>query len=130
METIADIEFKITSINELFDDYITYSDSISFTDENQKQFVTSDTLLFNTRVSKETSIQSLEETKKNSLNEFTLTLTEDTTLYNVCFQAYGVVNDDLFDQLIIANDLTGLNRTDIDPNDPLLRKGMVFIYYK
>jgi hypothetical protein len=130
MVTREELDSKITAINEMFIDYIDYIDSISFTDENEKVYVTSETLISNTHKSVYSSVQSLEEQKKDSLLEYELTTKSDTTLFNLCFEIYTVVTDDLFDKLITANDLQAYNRTDIDPNDPIIRKGTKIIYYK
>ena len=57
METKADIEFTIASINEMYVEYIEYIDSIEFIDTNEKEYVTSDTLLSNTKESSDSSVQ-------------------------------------------------------------------------
>ena len=125
-----EIDFNIKSINDMFIDYINYIDSISFTDSNEKVYVTSDTLISNTHKSSYTSIQSLEEQKKDSLVEYELITKSDTTIFNLCFEIYNIVDDDVFDKIIVANDLQAFNRTDIDPNNPVIRKGTKIIYYK
>lgn len=130
MATKTDIEFQITELTLMYDDFITYNDSINFTDENEKVYVTSDTILSNTKKSSETSIQQLQQEKIDSLIEYELITTEDTTLFNICFEIYGVLTDDNFDQLIVANDFEAFNRTDIDPNDPIIKRGTKLIYYK
>jgi hypothetical protein len=130
MITKAEIEFNIESINDMFLEYIEYIDSISFTDSNEREYETSDTLINNVKKASFNSIQYLEELKKDSLTEFILTTKQDTTLFNLCFEIYSVVNDDNFDRLITANDLEAYNRNDINPNSPIIKKGTQIIYYK
>ncbi len=130
METKADIEFTIESINQMYAEYIEYIDSIEFTDTNEKEYVTSDTILSNTKDSSDSSVQYLQELIKDSLTEFTYIPDQDTTLFNICFEVYGQVSDDNFDKIIIANDLATYDRTDIDPNDPIIKKGTKILYYK
>lgn len=128
--TREEIDFNIKSISDMFIDYINYIDIIDFTDSNEKAFVTSSTLIANSSKSSYTSIQALEEIKKDSLTEFELITKFDTTIYNLCFEIYGIVNGDVFDKIITANDLNAFNRTDIDPNNPIIKKGTKIIYYK
>ena len=130
MITREELDFKIDSINDMFTDYINYIDSLEFTDSNEKVYFTSDTLISNTHKSVYTSIQELEEQKKDSLIEYELITKTDTTIFNLCFEIYGIVDDDIFDKIITANDLQAYNRTDIDPNNPVIRKGTKIIYYK
>lgn len=128
--TRSEIEFNIASINEMFLDYIEYVDSIEFIDNNEKEHIISDTLINNTKKSSYSSVQYLEELKQNSLAEFIYTTKIDTTLFNICFEIYGIVDDDNFDKIITANDLQAYNRNDIDPNNPIIKKGTEIIYYK
>jgi hypothetical protein len=130
MITKADIEYQITAITELFDEFITYNDSVTFTDSNEKNYVTSDTILYNAKKSSETAIQELEQQKRDSLTEYELTPNQDTTIFNICFAVYGSVTESNMNQLIIANDLHAINRTDIDPNNPIIKKNTKIIYYK
>jgi hypothetical protein len=126
----SEIEFQITSLNELYDEFIAYNDSVSFTDYNQLKYVTSDTLLFNTKKCFQTAIQQLEQDKQLSLTEYVYTTKIDTTLINICYEVYGIVNDTNIDNLIEANDLMCLNRNDINPNSPIIKKNTRIVYYK
>jgi len=126
----SEIEFQITSLNELYDEFIAYNDSVSFTDDNQLKYVTSDTLLFNTKKCFQTAIQQLEQDKQLSLTEYVYTTKIDTTLINICYEVYGIVNDTNIDNLIEANDLMCLNRNDINPNSPIIKKNTRIVYYK
>lgn len=130
MATIQDIDFQIAALNELYEDFLTHNDSIDITDENQKVYVTTESLLYNTKVCSDTSIQKLEQVKRDSLVEYEYITKEDTTIFNICSTVYKVVNDTNFDMLITANDLDAFNRTDIDPMNPLIKKGTKIIYYK
>lgn len=130
MVTKTDIEYQINALQELYDDFITYNDSISITDTNEKDYVTTDTLLENTQKCAQTSIQELEQQKRDSLVEYEYITTEDTTLFNICFRVHGVVNETNWEQLIVANDLNAFNRTDLDPNNPIIKKNTTIIYYK
>lgn len=130
MITREEIDFNIKAINDMFIAFINHTDSIEFIDSNEKVYVTSNTLISNTHKSSYTSIQYLEEQKKESLIEYELITEFDTTIFNLCFKIYGIVNDDVFDKIIVANDLQAFNRTDIDPNNPVIRKGTKIIYYK
>lgn len=130
MATLTDIQYQIDFLKELFDDYIQHNDSVSFTDENLKEYVTSDTLLSNTAKSSQTAIQELENEKNNSLIEYEYIVPNDTTIFNICFATYGIVNETNIEQLIDANDLHAFNRTDIDPNDPIIKRGTKILYYK
>jgi hypothetical protein len=129
-QTVAEINNQIEILKQMFADYIAYNDGIDFTGENEKIYTTSETLLQNTEKTNYTAIQELEEIRQTSLTERKLTLVSDTTIYNVCFEIYNQITEDLINNLIIANDLGTNNRNDIDPNDPILKKGMVIIYYK
>jgi len=130
MATITDIEYQIKILTELYDEYIAYNDSLDITDENEKVYVVSDTLLANVQKSSDTAIQELHQQKANSLKEYTTTTTEDTTLYNLCFDIYKTVDDDKFDGLYELNDLMAKNRTDIDPLNPIIPKGTLIKYNK
>jgi hypothetical protein len=130
MALITDIEYQINILTELYEDYVTYNDSLDIIDENEKLFVVSDTLLANTQKSSETAIQELQQQKENSLKSYNFTTTEATTLFNICFEIYGTVDDDKFQTLIDANDLMAFNRTDIDPLNPIIPKDTLIIYYK
>jgi len=130
MITKQDVDFQISSINELYDDFIVYVDSINITDSNELVYVTSDTLLSAVKKCKETSIQSLEEQKRDSLTEYSYTSNSDSTLFNICFEIYGTVNEENIEQLIVANDLQALNRLDINPMNPMIKKNTKIIYYK
>lgn len=125
-----DIDFQIKALTALYADFIDYNDSIDFTDTNQNTFVVSDTLLSNTQKVIQTSIQELEKQKRESLIEYNFTPKMDTTLYNLCFELYGVINEDNLVLLIDANDFQGINRTDIDPLNPIIKKNTKIIYYK
>lgn len=111
-------------------DYIEYIDSVEYTDINEKEYVTSEIIISNIKKATYNSVQFLEEQKKDSLTEYELITESDTTILNLCFDIYKTVTDDLIEKLIIANDLHAYNRTDIDPNDPIIRKGTKIIYYK
>jgi hypothetical protein len=126
----SEIDFQITSLNELYDEFIAYNDSVSFTDNNQLKYATSDTLLFNTKKCFQTAIQQLEQDKQLSLTEYTYTPKNDTTIINLCYEVFGIVNDTNIDNLITANDLHCLNRKDIDPNSPIIKKNTRIVYYK
>lgn len=130
MRTAQEINSQIAILEQMFADYIEYNDSIDFVGENEEIYNTSSTLLQNTEIANYSAIQELEEIRKNSLIERKTILSNDTTLYNVCFELYGQITEDVIDSLIIANDLGTINRNDIDPNDPILKKGMEIIYYK
>lgn len=130
MTTIPEINSHIVVLAEMFADFIEYNDSISFTDENQKEYLTSDTLIKNTEKSNYTSIQTLEELKKDGLNEFKHEVKSDTTLLNLCFLLYKQITEDNIDKLIVANDLLAYDRVDIDPNNPIIKKGSQIVYYK
>lgn len=130
MATKAEIESNIVFINEMYIDYVEYIDSLEYIDSNEKEYTTSNTLVANTQKSSYTSVQYLEELIKDSLTEFTFIPNQDTTLFNICFEVYGVVNDDNFEKLIVANDLATYNRNDIDPNNPIIKKGTPILYYK
>jgi len=130
MQTVTELNYQIGVLAQMFEDFIAYNDSISFTDANQKEYVTSDTLVKNTEKANYSAIQELEEIKKNSLNEFVYKTISDTTLLNLCFLLYNIVTDENIDKLIIANDFLAYDRTDIDPNDPIIKKGIEVIYYK
>lgn len=128
--TVQEIDNQIQVLQQMFADYIEYNDSIDFIGENEKIYITSETLLKNTEVTNHTGIQGLENIKKTSLTERKFKIISDTTLFNVCFELYGQITEAIIDNLIIANDLGTINRNDIDPNDPILKKDMVIIYYK
>jgi hypothetical protein len=130
MPTVQEINNQIQVLQQMFADYIEYNDSIDFIGENEKIYTTSETLLKNTEITNYTAIQELERIKKASLTERKIKLISNTTLYNLCFDLYGQINDSIIDNLIIANDLGAINRNDIDPNDPILKKDMVIVYYK
>lgn len=130
MITNVEIEYNIEFINNMFVDYIEYIDSVSYTDTDEKEYTTSETLVSNVKKASFNSIQYLEELKKDSLTEFEYIPTQDTTIFNICFEVYGVVNDETFDKIIIANDLMAYNRLDIDANEPIIKKGTKIIYYK
>lgn len=130
MPTVQEINNQIKILGQMFADYIEYNDSIDFIGENEKIYVTSETLLKNTEITNYTAIQELEKLKKASLTERKIKLISDTTLFNVCFELYGKITEANINNLIIANDLGTINRNDIDPNDPILKKDMVVIYYK
>ena len=61
MALLTDIDYAINNLNELYEDFITYNDSLDFTDSDEKVYVISDTLLSNTRKSHETSIHQLQQ---------------------------------------------------------------------
>lgn len=130
MLTVQEINNQIQVLQQMFADYIEYNDSIYFIGENEKIYTTSETLLKNTEVTNYTGIQELEQVKKTSLTERKFKIISDTTLFNVCFELYGQITESIINNLIIANDLGTINRNDIDPNDPILKKDMVIIYYK
>lgn len=130
MFTKVELENTITSINDIFLQFIEYIDSLSFTDSNDKEYTTSETLISNTKKSAYSSIQYLEELKKDGLTEFSITPVQDTTIFDLCFLTYKIVNDENIDKLINANDLLAYNRTDIDPNNPIIKKGTKILYYK
>ena len=128
--TIVEINAQIAALYEMFEDFISYSDTISFTDSDHKEYVTSDTLLSNVEKSNNSAIQALQELKKTSLNEYSYTVVQDTTLLNLCFQLYNKVTEENIEKLINANDFQAYNRNDIDPVNPIIRRGTNVIYYK
>ena len=130
MALITDIEYQINVLTELYEDYVIYNDSLDITDENEKVYVVSDTLLSNVQISSKTAIQELQQQKNNSLKSYNYTTTEDTTLFNICFEIYGNVDEDEFQTLLDANDLMAFNRTDIDPLNPIIPKNTLITYYK
>lgn len=130
MTTKVELDYNIQIINILFYDYIEYIDSLEYIDSNDKQYFTSETLINSTKKSAYSSIQYIEELKKDGLTEYSIFPIQDTTLFDLCFNVYGVVDDDNFDKLITSNDLMAYNRLDIDPNNPIIRKGTKIIYYK
>lgn len=130
MATKTDILYQITELSQMHDDFISYNDSINFTDENQKVYVTTDSLLSNTKVSSETAIQALIIEKQNSLIEYVYIVKNDTTLLNICFDVGLNMTEENIESLIDANDLQAFNRTDIDPNEPIIKRGTEIIYYK
>ncbi len=130
MRTAQEIDGQIAILNQMFADYIEYNDSIDVVGTNKEIFNTSSTLLQNTEISNYSAIQELEEIRKNSLIEHETILTNDTTLYNVCFDLYGQITEKIIESLTIANDLGTINRYDLDPNNPILKKDMVIVYYK
>jgi hypothetical protein len=128
--TSVEINAQIAAIYEIFEDFISYNDTVSFTDSDQKKYVTSDTLLLNVEKSANSAIQALQELKKTSLNEYTYTTVQETTLLNLCFQLYGKVTEENIEKLINANDFHAYNRIDIDPVDPIIKRDTVITYYK
>ncbi len=130
MESKVELDYTINVINTLFYEYIEYIDSLYFIDENNKEYYTSDTLIANTKKSAYSSVQYIEELKKDGLIEYQIFPVSDTTLFNICFEVYGNVDDENFDKLINANDFLAYDRDDIDPNDPVIKKGTKIIYYK
>lgn len=128
--TKADIEYQITVLTEMHSDFIDFNDTVSFTGDYQLEYVTADIILANVQKSSYTAIQELEQQKRDSLIEYEFITASETTLFNICFEIYGVINDDKWESLIEANDLYGLNRTDIDPNSPTIPKNTKIIYYK
>ena len=128
--TIPEINQQITVLTDMFADFIEYNDSVSFTDENQREYITSDTLIANTEKSNYSALESLQELKKDGLNEFKHDVKSETTLLNLCFELYGQITEDNIDKLIVANDLLAFDRIDIDPNNPTILKGSQIIYYK
>jgi hypothetical protein len=130
METRADIDYYINFINTMYDDFVEYADSLEYTDSDEKTYSISDTLVENTKKSVYTSLQYLEEQKKNSLQEFSHTVISDTTIIDLCFELYKEVNEENIETLYTANDLYAYNRSDIDPNNPIILKGTVIKYYK
>lgn len=128
--TVTDINYQISQLQLMFDEFISDNDIITFTDNDEKEYVTSEILLYNVQKSIQTSIQELELEKNDSLVEYEYVLTEDLDIFNICFKTYGILNDDNFDLLIKTNDLQGFNRTDIDPLNPMLKKGTKILYYK
>jgi len=130
MTTKVELDYNIHIINLLFFNYIEYIDSLDYIDSNDKQYYTSETLIGNTKKSAYSSIQYIEELKKDGLTEYSIFTVQDTTLFELCFNIYGVVDDDNFDKLITANDLLTYDRLDIDPNNPIIRKGTKITYYK
>jgi len=128
--TIPEIDSQIAVLVEMFNDFIAYNDAIAFTDENNKSYITSDTLISNTEISNNTAIQALEELKKDSLTQYVHTVIQDTTIFNLCFELYGEITDENIEKLIIANDFLAYDRTDIDPNSPIIKRGVNVMYYK
>lgn len=126
----SEIDYNINLINTMYDNYVEYVDSVSYTDTDEKVYSISDILIENTKKSVYNSLQYLEEIKKQSLKEYKLTLKEDTTLLNLCFEVYTQVTEENIQKLIDANDLLAYNRNDIDPYNPVLKRGMEIIYYK
>jgi hypothetical protein len=129
MNTV-EINAQIATIYEMFEDFISYNDTVSFIDSDQKKYVTSDTLLLNVEKSTNSAIQALQELKKTSLNEYTYTTVQETTLLNLCFQLYGKVTEENIEKLINANDFHAYNRIDIDPMEPVIKRDTVITYYK
>lgn len=130
MITTQDLNYQIDTIQLLHDEFIAYNDSINLTDTNEKVYVTSENLLSSTYKCAYTAIQQIEQQKRDSLTEYYFYPKFDTTLFNICFDTYGVVSEGNIEKLIVANDLNGINRTDIDPTDPIIKKGTKIIYYK
>lgn len=128
--TTVEINAQIAAIYEMFEDFINYNDTVSFTDSDQKRYVTSDTLVLNVEKSTNSAIQALQELKKTSLNEYTYTTVQETTLLNLCFLLYGQVTEANIEKLINANDFHAYNRLDIDPIDPVIKRDTVITYYK
>lgn len=126
----SEIDYNIDTINSIYDEFIEYVDSVSYTDNDEKEYTITDTLIENTKKSIYNSIQYLEELKKESLTEYSITLIEDSTLLNICFQVYNQVTEENIEKLIDANDLHAYNRNDIDPNSPIIPKGTKIIFYK
>jgi hypothetical protein len=125
-----DIDYQISALNDLYADFVEYNDSVSFTDSDEKVYVTSETLLINAHKAIYTAVQEFEKEKRDSLVEYKYTPKSDTTLYNLCFLLYGVINEANLSQLIESNDLQGINRTDIDPLSPIIKKNTQILYYK
>ena len=113
----------------MYSDYVEYIDSLYHVDSDQKAYTTLDTLAANVKKTAYTSVQYLETEKKNSLTPYTIALSQDSTLFGLCFLIYGSVNDELIDKLIEANDLLAYNRLDIDPNNPIIPRGTNITYY-
>lgn len=130
MIVLSDINYQIKILNEQINDFVQYSDSIFILDENLKQFTTSDTITKNVKRSIYSAIQTLEELKKDSLQEFKHIVISDTTILNLAFELYGQITEENNDKLIIANDLLAYERLDIDPNNPIIPKGTEILYYK
>lgn len=126
----SELDYNINFINSMYDDYVEYVDSVSFTDADQKVYAISDTLIENVKRSVYNALQYLEELKKESLKEYKVTLEEDTTLLNLCFEVYTQVTEKNIKKLIDANDLLAYNRSDIDPYNPILPRGLEITYYK
>ncbi|MDX5583641.1 MAG: hypothetical protein QNK20_01735 [Aureibaculum sp.] len=130
MNTKVELDYNIQIINTLLFEYIEYIDSLEYIDSNEKEYYTSDTLVLNTKKSADSSIQYLEELRKDSLKEFYFFPVQDTTLFDLCHSIYDIVDDNNLDKLIISNDLMAYDRIDIDPIDPIIKKGTKIIYYK
>lgn len=130
MALLTDIEYQITGLTGLYEDFIVYNDAIDITDSNEKVFVISDTLLANSQKSYETAIQELQQQKENTQKSYEFITQENTTLFNICFEKYGIVDDEKFETLIDANDLMAFDRTDIDPLNPIIPKDTLILYYK
>jgi Txe/YoeB family toxin of Txe-Axe toxin-antitoxin module len=130
MATRVEINNQIGVLNELLEDFISYNDAISFTDSNQKVYVTSDTLVENVKKSNYSAIQALEELKKTSLTQYEYVTQQDTTILNLCFILYGQITEENITKLLEANDFQAFNTLDFDPNDPIIKRETTVIYYK
>lgn len=128
--TVAEINTHIETISDEFNSYIQYLDTISFTNDNQKEYSTSEIIILNVEKSTYNSIQYLEDLKNDSLREFRYILPQDSTILNLCFDFYNGITDKILDKFMIDNDFLAYNRTDIDPLDPVIPKGTEIIYYK
>ena len=130
MIILSDINYQIKVLNEEINSFVEYSDSINIFDKDLKQFITSDTLTQNVNKAIYSAIQTLEELKKDSLKEFSYSVISDTTILNLAFELYGQITDENIDKLIIANDFLAYERLDINPLNPIIKKGTEIIYYK
>lgn len=130
MATITEINDQIEVLNDILADFVSYNDSIAFTDADQKNYVTSDTLVENVKKGNYSAIQALEELKKTSLSKYSYVTKQDTTILNLCFLLYGQITEENIDKLIEANDFLAYNTLAFDPNDPIIKKETTVIYYK
>lgn len=128
--TVQEIDSQISALNDMFEDFIAFNDQISFTDNNQKAYVTSDTILDSVEKANNSAIQYLQELKKLSLNEYVYKTNQDTTILNLCFMLYGQITDENVDKIISANDFLCFNTFGPDPNDPIIKKNTLVTYYK
>lgn len=130
MQTISEINSQIAAINQLFSDFLNYIDSIEVYSDNLELFVPSQDLISAVDKSIYSSVQTLEQLKKDSLKEAKYTVISDTTIFNLCFLLYKNITKENIERLIVANDLLGYDNAGKEPYSPIVRKGTEIIYYQ